>query len=62
MNTREKRWGNYEDRRDWKMYNEKLVKRGEMYISLGFLESSAEDLKAMNTGKVGALYRTPGPS
>ena len=61
MSTREKRWGHHEDKRDWRAYNEKLVKRGEMYISLGFLESWVKDLEAMNAGKVGALYRYPGP-
>jgi hypothetical protein len=49
----------FEDKKDWKTYNEKLVKRGEMYVSFGFLESWAEDLESMNTGKVGPLYRYP---
>lgn len=61
MKTGERRWGHYEDKRDWKTYNEKLVKRGELYVSLGFLESWAEDLESMNAGKVGALYRYPRP-
>jgi len=61
MSTREKRWGQYEDKRDWAEYNETLVKRGEMYLSLGFLESWAKDLETMNKGKVGAPYEYPGP-
>lgn len=51
------RWGSYEDKRDWREYNEKLVKRGEMYLSLDFLESWARDLNRMNKGKVGAPYQ-----
>ena len=62
MSTRKKRWGHHEDKRDWAKYNETLVKRGEMYLSLGFLESWAEDLDTMNKGKVGAPYEYPGPS
>ena len=61
MNTGEKRWGHDEYKRDWREYNERLVKRGEMYLSLGFLESWAKDLETMNAGKVGALYEYPGP-
>jgi hypothetical protein len=31
--TREKRWGKrYKDKRDWKEYNEHLIKRGEYYV------------------------------
>ena len=61
MNTREKRWGHHKDKRDWVKYNETLVKRGEMFLSLGFLESWAKNLEAMNAGKVGALYKYPDP-
>ena len=61
MNAGEKRWGHHEDKRDWVEYNERLVKRGEMYLSMGFLESWAKDLETMNAGKVGALYEYPGP-
>jgi len=61
MNTGEKRWGHHEDKRDWTEYNETLVKRGEMYLSLGFLESWVKDLEAMNKGKVGALYKYSEP-
>ena len=42
---RKKRWGRYEDRRNWREYNEKLVKRGEMYISLDFVESWRKELE-----------------
>ena len=56
-----KRWGHYKDRRDWKQYNERLVKRGEIYLSVDFLESWGENLGRMNRGKVGAPYRYPEP-
>lgn len=56
-----KRWGHYEDGRDWKEYNERLVKRGEMYLSLDFLESWAGNLEGLNAGKVGAPYEYPEP-
>ena len=56
-----KRWGHYEDKRDWREYNERLVKRGEMYLSLDFLRSWGENLEKMNTDKVGAPYEYPEP-
>lgn len=61
MAPKRKRWGRHEDKRDWKEYNERLVKRGEMYLSLNFLESWAGDLENMNAGKVGAPYEYPEP-
>ena len=45
--------------RNWKEYNEKLVRRGELYISLDFLESWDEELEKMNTRKVGRPYQYP---
>lgn len=59
MAAKGKRWGRYEDKRDWKEYNERLVKRGEMYLSLDFLESWAEDVGGLNRGKVGAPFEYP---
>jgi hypothetical protein len=41
--------------RNWREYNEKLVRRGEFYISLDFLENWSE----MNRGKVGRLFKFP---
>lgn len=32
---RKKRWGRYKYRRNWREYNEKLVKRGEVHIPTG---------------------------
>ena len=56
-----KRWGRYEDKRDWREYNERLVKRGEMYLSLDFLETWADNLANLNNSKVGAPYEYPEP-
>ncbi len=46
-------------KRNWKEYNEKLVRRGELYISLDFLENWDEELNRMNEGKVGRPYIYP---
>jgi hypothetical protein len=49
----------YEDKRDWPEYNEKLVRRGELYFAFEFLDSWEEDLAQMNGGKVGRRYTYP---
>ena len=46
-------------KRNWEEYNEKLVRRGELYISLDFLENWDEKLDKMNSGKVGRPYIYP---
>ena len=46
-------------RRNWKDYNEKLVRRGEIYISLDFLDGWDDELAKMNKGKVGRPYIYP---
>jgi hypothetical protein len=56
-----KRWGDYKDHRNWSEYNERLVKRGELYIALDFLESWDTALRKMNKGKRGRPYRFPEP-
>ncbi|MEM3563680.1 MAG: hypothetical protein QXR19_10650 [Candidatus Jordarchaeaceae archaeon] len=43
-------------KRNWREYIEKLVKRGEMYISPNFMESWRKEVEEMNKGKVGAPY------
>ena len=54
------RWGDsYFDRRDWKKYNEQLVKRGEFLLDLNFVENWQQELTKMNLGKQGAPYRFP---
>ena len=46
-------------KRNWKEYSERLVKRGEFYLSPGFLESWDDELERMDEGKVGAPYKFP---
>jgi len=41
---------------DWQSVDERLVKRGELLLSLDFLESYSHELKRMNRGKVGRPY------
>jgi len=58
--TKQKRWGKkFEDKRNWKEYNEKLVRRGELYLSLEFLESWDNELDKMNKDKKGAPFSYP---
>ncbi|KXB00973.1 hypothetical protein AKJ44_03070, partial [candidate division MSBL1 archaeon SCGC-AAA261F17] len=45
--------------RDWREYNEELVKRGEFYLSPDFLDSWDEELERMNGDKVGRPYEYP---
>ncbi len=55
-----KRWGDtYFDRRNWKTYNEQLVKRGEFFLDLNFVENWQEELATMNSGKMGAPFQFP---
>ncbi|MBI5002812.1 IS5 family transposase [Candidatus Woesearchaeota archaeon] len=55
-----KRWGDsYFDRRDWKKYNEQLIKRGEFFLDLDFIEKWEDELYQMNLGKIGAPYQFP---
>ena len=56
----QKRWGRkFIDTRDWCAYNEHLVKRGEYFLALDFVESWDEELACMNAEKVGAPYQFP---
>ncbi len=58
--TKTQRWGDtYFDRRDWPKYNEQLVKRGEFFLDLAFIENWEEELHQMNLGKIGAPYQFP---
>jgi transposase len=45
--------------RDWKGYNEALVKRGLILLDLDFVADWSRELKAMNQRKEGAKYRYP---
>jgi len=58
--AQKKRWGKkYEDKRNWKEYNEHLIKRGEFYINPRFLDGWLDELKEMNFRKVGQPYTYP---
>lgn len=55
-----KRFGSkYQDKRNWKVYNKQLVRRGELFISLDFLENWDQELQQMNIGKVGRKFIYP---
>jgi len=55
-----RRWGKgYVDDRDWKEYNESLVRRGEILLDFDLLDEWSEELKKANQHKVGAPYRYP---
>lgn len=41
---------------NWKDYDERLIRRGELLLSLDFLENYEKELVAMNGGKVGRPF------
>jgi len=43
-------------KRDWKKYNEELVRRGELLFDPDFLSGWEEELNRMNEKKEGAKY------
>ncbi len=49
----------YRDRRDWHQYNDTLIKRGEFYLSLDFINSWDTELERMNQGKRGRPFNYP---
>ncbi len=58
--SKNKRWGKeFIDKRDWKKYNDEVVRRYEMYLDLDWVASWAEELKQMNKGKVGKPFEYP---
>lgn len=44
---------------DWKEYNEQLVQRGEILLSVESLQGWQEELEEMNLGKNGRPFRYP---
>jgi hypothetical protein len=46
-------------RRNWKGYNEQLVRRGEILLDLDFLRSWNKELEEMNRDKLGRPYEYP---
>lgn len=58
--TKRERWGKrFRDNRNWKIYHEELITRGEFFIDLNFLENWDNELKKMNKGKVGKPFEYP---
>lgn len=47
------------DKRDFRLYNEQLVKQGEYVLSMDFVEGWDDELVEMNRGKIGAPYLFP---
>ena len=45
--------------RNWSEYNERLVRRGEMYIDLDFVENWDKEIEEQNAGKIGRPYTYP---
>jgi len=57
---KKKRWGKeFKDNRNWKEYNEKLVRRGEIYLSLEFIKNWDTEIDKMNNNKRGRPYEFP---
>lgn len=46
-------------KRDWKSYNDQLVKRGELLIDLDFVENWEKELEEMNQSKRGRPFAHP---
>ena len=49
----------YVDNRNWPDYNEELIMRGYFYFNPEFLDKWNEEIKQMNSGKVGEPYLYP---
>lgn len=45
--------------RNWREYNSKLIKRGEFYLSMDFIEQWNEELREMNENKRGNPFEFP---
>jgi hypothetical protein len=55
------RWGKpYKDTRNWPEYNEQLVRRGTLYLSLEFVEQWDQLVGDLNWGKRGHPFHYPG--
>ena len=45
----------YNNERNWSIYNERLVRRGEFYLTVEFLDQWDQELERMNQGKRGLI-------
>ena len=60
VKTKRERWGKkFEDKRNWKVYHEELIIRGEFFFDFDFLENWDDELIQMNKDKVGRPYEYP---
>ena len=60
VKTKIERWGNkFEDKRDWGVYHEELIIRGEFFFDFYFLDNWDDELIQMNKDKVGRPYEYP---
>ncbi len=58
--TKTERWGDtFIDRRNWSVYNEQLVKRGEYLLDSDFVMQWEEELFIMNKDKRGSPFHFP---
>ncbi|PKK85860.1 MAG: IS5/IS1182 family transposase [Thermoplasmata archaeon HGW-Thermoplasmata-1] len=58
--AKKERWGSkHEDKRNWKDYNRHLVKRGEFYLALNFIDRWLDEIRNMNKRKVGQPFTYP---
>lgn len=59
-NKLQKRWGKkFMDKRIWQVYTEQLIKRGEYFLAVDFVEGWPDELNEMNHNKVGAPFLFP---
>jgi hypothetical protein len=42
---------------DWKSIDEKLIKHGELLLSLDFLKNYDNELRIINNNKIGHLFK-----
>ena len=55
-----RRWGKeYVDKRNWKEYNESLVRRGEILVDFDILDEWEDGLRDINKSKKGRPFRYP---
>ena len=60
VKTKRERWGKeFKDKRNWKVYHEELIIRGEFFFNFDFLENWNKELALMNKNKVGRPYEYP---
>jgi len=60
VKTKRERWGKiFNDKRDWKVYHEELIIRGEFFFDFDFLENWDNEIIQMNKSKVGRPYEYP---